>query len=58
MHIILHYCGVWILVVNLVIVNVWVLALLIEAWGQAVVPSNFTIEQLIKSQVVRGNVNS
>ena len=37
-------------------VNDWVLALLIEAWGQAEVPSDYTIEQIVKSQVFRGSV--
>ncbi len=33
------------------------LALVIEAWGQAL-PEESTIEQLSKSHVVRGNVNN
>ena len=56
-HLILHYCDVWMLVVVLVRVNVWGLALIIEAWGQEL-PEESTIEQLSKSHVVRGNVNS
>ncbi len=56
-HLILHYCDVWMLVVVLVRVNVWGLALIIEDWGQEL-PEESTIEQLSKSHVVRGNVNS
>ena len=56
MHLILHNCYNWILVVVLVRVNDWVFALVIDAWGQAL-PDESTIEQLEKSHVLIGNVN-
>ena len=57
MHLILHCYDVWILFVVLVRVNVWVLTLVIEAWGQGL-PEESTIEQISKPHVVRGKVNS
>jgi hypothetical protein len=57
-HLIKHYYDVWIVVLSLVTVNVWVLALLIEACRHALLPEESKIEQLMKSHVVEGNVNN
>ena len=57
MHLIKHY-DVWIVVLSLVTVNVWLLALVIEACGHGLLPEESKIEQLTKSHVVEGNVNN
>jgi hypothetical protein len=46
LHLIKHYYDNWIVVLSLVTVNVWVLVLLIEAWGHAMLPEESKIEQL------------
>ena len=57
MHLILHTCDVWIVVVNLVTMNYWVADLVTDPYGQGL-PEESIIEQLSKSHVVRGNVNN
>ena len=52
-----HYYDVWIFEVVFEILNVWELALLIVAWGQTV-PVEVNIEQLLKSQLLKGNLNN
>ncbi len=57
MHLIKHYYDIWIVVLSLFTVNVWLLALVKEAWGQSAVSASFLNKQVLKSQVVRGRLN-